>query len=307
MSAEDFRHEILDAGLLVEGGVDGLYHRSFTFEAIVRGVESYVSRAGGVQGNRRLYFPPVMAKTTLVKSGYLKSFPDLTGVISSFAGTDRDLAALLARVDADEEWSDLLTATEVVMCSAACHSLFPLFAQQSVHAHGVVYEIQGTCFRHEPSVDPARMQSFRQHEFVYLGTPEGALAHRAYWLERGAALLSALGLGVETVVANDPFFGRAGRLLATGQLEKELKFEITAPISSEQPGAIASVNYHEDHFGLDFNISLPSGEPLHSACIGFGLERISLALVLAHGVDLATWPREVLESLTLTPSPPLVS
>jgi seryl-tRNA synthetase len=240
-----------------------------------------------------------MAKSTLVKSGYLRSFPDLVGVISTFGGSDRELPALLARVDAEEEWSDLLVSTDVAMCSAACHSLFPLFQGDTLGRDGTVYEIQGTCFRHEPSEDPARMQSFRQHEFVYLGTAEGALAHRTYWLERGTELLGALGLAVEVVVANDPFFGRAGRLLATGQLEKELKYEITSPISSAVAGAIASGNYHEDHFGVDFRILLEDGSPVHSACIGFGLERISLALVLAYGTHVDQWPGDVRHLLQL--------
>ena len=33
------------------------------------------------------------------------------------------------------------------------------------------------CFRHEPSVDPARMQMFRMREFVRIGEP--ADGHRA--------------------------------------------------------------------------------------------------------------------------------
>ena len=33
------------------------------------------------------------------------------------------------------------------------------------------------------------MQIFRQREYVRLGTPGQALAHRNYWLERGEAML----------------------------------------------------------------------------------------------------------------------
>ena len=99
------------------------------------------------------------------------------------------------------------------------------------------------------------------------------------------------------MVANDPFFGRAGRLLASNQRTKELKFEVVARISSVTPGAIASANYHEDHFGIAFDIRLADGTPAHTACIGFGLERIALSLHFAHGLDPTAWPLEIRQLL----------
>ena len=88
-----------------------------------------------------------------------------------------------------------------------------------------------------------------------------------------------LGLSVETVPANDPFFGRAGKLMGASQREKAAKFELVAEITSPSPGAISSGNYHGDHFGKAFDISLPGGDAAHSSCFGFGLERITLALL----------------------------
>ncbi len=190
MSAEEFRRELLDAGLLQDGGVAGLYQRSFRYESIVRGLEGYISRAGNVEENRRLHFAPVMPQSTLVTSGYARSFPDLLGVISSFSGSERELPSLIARLAAGEDWTELLATTDVALCSAACHNIYPNFAHQTVPSSGLLFEVQGTCFRHEPSVDPARMQSFRMHEFVYLGTPEGALTHRQSWITHARRLRS---------------------------------------------------------------------------------------------------------------------
>ena len=299
MSVEAFRQSLADAGLLVDGGLNGVYQRSFAYESIVRGIESYVSRAGQVPEDRRFFFAPIMPQSTLVTSGYVRSFPDLMGIVSSFAGTDRELPALLASLDAGEDWTTHTSVTDVALCSAACHNLYPNFAHQTIPATGLLYEVQGVCFRHEPSVDPARMQSFRMHEFVYMGTPSGALAHRESWIALATRLLSDLGLTLDSVVANDPFFGRVGNILANGQLEKELKFEVTAPISSPNPGAIASGNYHEDHLALDFDISVEGGGSMHSACFAFGMDRIALALINAHGTDLAVWPAPVRSLLSM--------
>jgi seryl-tRNA synthetase len=185
----------------------------------------------------------------------------------------------------------------VALCSAACHPLYPTLGGV-LPAGGARYEVQGYCFRHEPSLDPVRMQSFRQHEFVYVGEPELAVAHRDAWLARGLELLAGLGLDVRSEEANDPFFGRAGRILALNQRATALKFEITSPVSStEVRTAITSANCHESHFGEAFDIRTADGEPAHSACIGFGLERITLALLRAHGLDPLAWPADVRSAL----------
>lgn len=299
MGTSDFGQELLDSGLLQDGGVAGVYHRSFTFERVVRGIEGFISAAARGEVNQQWFFSQLMAGSTLAKSGYLTSFPNLIGSVSSFTGGDSDAVALQEIVDASGDWASSLSPTNLTLCSAACHPLYPLLASETLPLDGQIHEVQAFCFRHEPSDDPARMQSFRQHEFVYVGTPEGALAHRDRWLDRGQMLLTQLGLSVNTVVANDPFFGRAGRLLAAGQREQELKYEITSPISSTVPGAISSANYHQDHFGKSFNLIVNNGSFAHTACIGFGLERITLALLWTHGLNTDQWPRDVLEHLTL--------
>ena len=91
--------------------------------------------------------------------------------------------------------------------------------------------------------------------------------------------------------ANDPFFGRVGRILADNQRAETLKYEIVSPIDSlERPNAIGSSNCHLDHFGQPFGIATADGEVAHSCCFGFGLDRITLALLRTHGLDPADWP-----------------
>jgi seryl-tRNA synthetase len=158
--------------------------------------------------------------------------------------------------------------------------------------------VLGTCFRREPSDDPARMQSFHMHEFVHVGTSASALACRDDWLARAQQMMGDLGLRVEPVVANDPFFGRVGSMLAANQRESALKFELVATVSSdEHPTAIVSCNCHLDHLTAPFGISSAGGGEAHSACVGFGLERIVLALFAEHGLDPDRWPRETRKRL----------
>ncbi len=288
-----FRAALLGAGLLIATGVDGLYGRSGGYEAVADAVDRLALRAGASSSASSVRFPPVMPWSTFEANGYLESFPDQMGSVHTFRGDERLHAELLARTAAGEDRAAVLESTDMVLCPAVCHPLYPT-RTGTLPEGGERVEVYGYCFRHEPSTDPFRMQAFRQHDYVYLGTPDGALAHRDEWLTRGAEVLSSLGLDVEPVVANDPFFGRPGRMLAANQRDQELKFELTTPVyDPPRATAVCSSNLHLDHFGLPFSIRTEDGEIAHTACFGFGIDRITLALFHRHGLEADRWPTEV--------------
>jgi seryl-tRNA synthetase len=205
----------------------------------------------------------------------------------------------LQKKEQGEDWTADLTPTDVMLTPAACYPLYPT-ATGTLPENGRTVDLRAFVFRHEPSVDPARLQIFRMREYVRLGTPAQALAHRDSWLERTEAMLRAVGLDARPVRASDPFFGRGGRMMAATQKEQDLKYELVVPVASaERPTAVASCNYHLDHFGHAFGIRTADGRTAHSACMGFGLERVALALLRAHGFDPSRWPasvKRVLES-----------
>ena len=93
-------------------------------------------------------------------------------------------------------------------------------------------------------------------------------------------------------------FGRGGKVLAAGQKEQKLKFEVLVPvISRENPTAVCSFNFHQDHFASTFQISTADGNMASTACLGFGLERIAMALFRTHGFEPDSWPAEVRRQL----------
>jgi seryl-tRNA synthetase len=289
-----FRRELIDSGLVLDAGVEGLYGRSLAYEEIVSGIISLTTRTGVDDGATTLHFPPVIPRWLLERTDYLKSFPDLTGSVHTFRGDDKLHARLLALVEAGDDWVEVLEPADVVLRPAACHPVYPLCTDGPLPAEGRRFEVQGWCFRHEPSPDPARMMAFRMHEFVYVGDPAGADKHRDVWLERGTSMLESLGLDIDVVVANDPFFGRVGKMMAANQREEALKLEFVTPITSTTaPTAISSVNRHQDHFGLTFGIRSADGEVAHSACFAVGVDRTALALLHTHGLDPKTRPAEV--------------
>jgi len=296
-----FRDELVEAQFLVPMGIDGLYGRGGVFEQIVEGIDRVVCRKGqAVYGSRPtcLRFPPLLTREAFEKTDYIASFPNLTGAISTFIGDNKDHSALLADRDAGRSWDGHLSPAGTMLVSSACHPCYATLPSV-LPASGALLDIYGYCFRHEPAVDPARMQAFRMHEYVMVGTPEQAQSHRDSWVRYGLEVLRELGLEATDTPANDPFFGRLGKLLATNQLDENLKTELTVRLYDELDDgtAVVSSNCHRDHFGSTFGLSTATGEVAHSACVGFGMERIALALIRTHGFDPRSWPAHVRASM----------
>jgi seryl-tRNA synthetase len=290
---ESLNAGLVEHGLILPTAVKGTYGRGPVFEDILRGFNDLVTRIAAPDGAQELQFPPVLARELIEKVGYLDNFPHLAGSIHSFAGNDAQARDLSAKVNAGERWESMLEPTQVMLTPAACYPVYPTFSGLLPEG-GRLVSVLGWVFRHEPSDEPTRLQSFRMREFIRVGRPDDVVAWRDAWLERALDLLRGLGLPVHSDVASDPFFGRAGKMMAASQLDQRLKFEILVPvISLDKPTAICSFNWHQDHFSSVFRIRNRDQSVAHTACLGFGLERVTLALVKAHGFDPARWPQEV--------------
>lgn len=293
-----FRDELTESGLIHLTDVKGVYARGAVLEDIITRFDALVMRQAADDGAEEVTFPPVVARALIERMGYLDNFPQLIGSIHSFFGSDAQAKAMAQSARDGERWEQALDPTELMMLPAACYPVYPMFSGLLSPA-GRLITTKNWCFRHEPSDEPTRLQSFRMREFIRLGAPADVDVWRDQWLERGLALLQGLGLPAAADVANDPFFGRVGKIMANSQREQRLKFEILVPvISLEAPTAVCSFNWHQEHFARKFGIEHGrAGELAHTACLGFGLERVALALVKTHGVDPEGWPAEVRRQL----------
>lgn len=274
----------------------GVYGRGPDFEDVRVRFDAYVSRAAADEGAEVMRFPPVMARSTMERNGYLESFPHLAGTVFGFEGTEAQAREQAARAAAGEDWSEFQRMSDLVLTPAVCHPVYPAVGRRGpLPEGGLTIDPGGSyAFRAEPSGDPARLQMFHMRELVRLGAPEDVQQWRDRWREKAVEMLRRLGLDANLNVASDPFFGRRGRMLASSQREQELKFEVLVPIASDaEPTAVASFNYHQEHFSSRFGIKTHDGQTAHTACLGFGHERIVLALLKKHGLDVAAWPAEV--------------
>jgi seryl-tRNA synthetase len=290
---KEFYDGMVEKGLIIPTGVKGTFGRGELFEEVVQCFNDLVNRIAEKDNADVCFFPPVIDRKIMEKVHYLETFPHLCGSIHSFFGSERDARKLAEEAEKGEKWGDLLEQTEIVLSPAACYPVYPTLTG-TVPAEGRLVTVFNWVYRHEPSDEPTRLQSFRMREFIRVGTPEQVVPWRDMWLQRGLDILHSLKLPATSDVASDPFFGRGGKMRAISQRDQKFKFEVLIPIiSSTEPTAVCSFNYHHNHFGTAFDIFTEDGKVAHTACMGFGMERIAMALFKIHGLETSEWPVEV--------------
>jgi seryl-tRNA synthetase len=292
------RVEPLSEALFRPMGAAGVYARTALYEGIVESLSELISRERE-PGTEILRFPPVMSRRQLEKSGYLKSFPHLLGCLSCLPADEAEVHAAVAQFDAGRDWTSALEPADLVLSPAACYPVYPIAASHGpVPAQGLLFDVACDCFRHEPSQDLDRLQSFRMREYVCIGAPDTVTEFRERWIIRARNIADRLGLPHRLEPASDPFFGRGGKLMAVSQAEQSLKFELLIPVrSAESPTACMSFNYHRDHFGTTWDLRTETGEVAHTGCVAFGIDRLAVALFALHGLDCSTWPCAVRAAL----------
>lgn len=293
LDVDRFYAGLVEHNLILPVGVDGAFGRGAVFEEVIERFNECVTRLARGDGAEVRAFPPIVNRKVIERNNYLESFPHLCGTVFSFFGKELQAREMAQKAARGESWKEYLDVTDVCLTPAICYPLYPTLAG-TLPEGGRLFSMLGWAYRHEPSREPTRMQSFRMREFIRAGKPEDVVTWRDMWLQRGLDLLKSLRLDARPDVAADPFFGRGGKMMAANQREQRLKFEILVPvISTEEPTAVCSFNFHQDHFGGKWGIHTADGAVANTACLGFGLERIALALFRTHGFDVAKWPAEV--------------
>ena len=176
--------------------------------------------------------------------------------------------------------------TDLVLTPAACYPVYPAIAARGPLPAGRRDGRRRRRLRLPPralrrpgapaDVPPARARPDRR-----AGDRRRRGATR--WRDRGAR--AAARRSASTPTSTSPptrSSAAAAGCSPRSQREQALKFEILVPIAGPEPTAVASFNYHQDHFAAAYGIEhWRTASVAHTACLGFGLERITLALLRA--------------------------
>ncbi len=256
-------------GLAIKAQTPGIQVATGTFDKILSGLRRGLRTAFPADTPECVWGPPVISAADMERLGYGRSFPQLLGTVS----VAPDLTA---------------TQEDLALVASACHHVYPLYAGKEISAPTSMM-VEGWCFRNDSPGETGRLRSFRQREVVHIAEPDLCATWRAETLESVEKWLRDLGIEVIREAADDPFFGRGSRMLKAKQRDQYLKWEFRADLG-DGVRAIGSSNYHKGHFSSAFGFHGQDRKEVHTSCIGFGLERLVLALVNVHGEDLANWP-----------------
>lgn len=234
---------------------DGRLTIAGAMPALCRAVDRRVRALAAAAGARELQGPALVDRAVLERAGYFEAFPGGATMVED---------------------------GRYALQPAACYQCYAALAGGTVER--AVLTLAGRCYRpHERAFTGAtRLWEFTMREVVLIGSADWVDGERHAWTGRAAELARTMGLEFTVEPATDSFFGPASRGRRLLQQVKELKHEVRARAGRETV-AIASVNLHETFFGRRFDLRLADGQPAHSACAAFGLERWASAVLAQRG------------------------
>ena len=242
------------------------------------------------RGAQCALYPPLLRVDDLARFDYFANFPHLglcaTGIADpGEPGLPVHPVATDATVPAQR-----LAPAAYVLPSAACYSVY-LAMRGSKLSGPLTTTTVAQCFRREAEYDGLRrLHGFTMREVVSVGREEHAKDHLAGFRDLVLGFAGRLGMPLRVQVATDPFFDpRGSRALA----------QVLVPVKEEfvtdDGVAVASLNYHRNFFGERAAIEI-DGEPAHTACAAFGVERWLDALGTRFGADLESAREAVLRA-----------
>lgn len=270
---------------------EGLYVFGPAFTQLMRALDRLCLDLAWRLGAQEYSVPAYTTWEVLEASNYVRLFPQhLT--FAHVLEHDLDTIERFATAQSREEQRALPRPSPLVMLPAACLHCYNLKRDQRVD-EPVLMTVVGHCSRYEARrmTTPGRLWNFHLREIVYLGSLSGTVEFRRRMVEELSAIARELGLPCRLESATDPFFTSARAGLAFYQNASDLKYELVGALpGGDRTLALASLNYHQQHFSQSFNLRDAAGELIHTACVGFGLERWAYWLLSHLGDEERDWP-----------------
>jgi len=300
---EDPHVSLEAAGELVKFA-PGRYGLGPRLTRLVQTLDRHMETIAGEMDAPPYQFPSLISAEVLDTCRYLTNFPASLNLVSHLR---EDLAVLqeFAKTAAFEDGAlrypaAAMSPVDSLLSPSVCFHWYNWLRNTSLEAPRSITAL-GKCFRYEASslTGLERLWDFSMREIVFVGADRYVLDRREQCVAAATRLLDALELEYEITTATDPFFVDSYAVQAAFQQGFELKFELLCPLPySGKKLAVGSINYHRDFFGRSFSIQ-QGGVPAHTGCIGFGLERLALAIAAQHGPTVDRWPRWLREAVTV--------
>lgn len=294
-NATNVETELEKRGLVRRVGA-GLYHLSgFALQLYEFFDARFSSMAMAVGAVAELY-PPFIEVSSLHRIGFFDSTPQY----ATFVNHLREDVHLIDRFMSDvgrsgsvaDSHASLADPAHMLASTVCCHT-FSARADSAITGPLVV-TARNACTRYEArnlsNLD--RLWSFNMREIVFMSeSPEFAEDGRDGILGETERFLDTMQLAYRIERANDLFFTPDFSKRVTFQRGLGMKLEVRLLVPPTG-GTVAcgSFNLHHTNFGRRMGIAGRDGSPIHSSCVGFGLERWVYCFLQQHGLDPDKWP-----------------
>jgi len=243
-------------------------------------------------------FPNVISTKELIKTNHLSSFPEHLNFVNNIQPElDKlDTFGLNAKAGDCLDFinAQIMDTPQLIHNPSTCYHCYASRAGQKVYKNTVITAL-ASCHRYEGANHKqlGRLMEFSLREVIFLGEPDFVRETRSKCLNLIQAFARDWEIGGVLQSENDPFFTSDFEIMAEHQRKMKMKYEYRAHISDDDDGlAVLSSNLHGLTFSKTFNIS-GDDWPVHTGCLGFGLERLLIALVAQHGVNPISWPEKL--------------
>ncbi len=254
----------------------------------------FLELAVDVFGAERQRYPMLLPTDVLRRCNYFSSFPHLLSMVSHFS---EDYERLKEVRDANDgaEAATIVSPDHVEIAAAGltpavCYHCYQALENRTLKT-STAFTSLGRCARYESTnmIGLDRLWEFTMREIIFVGEAEWVVSSRERAIEAFCKLMSDLDLSCELRGATDPFFAPIYASKSYWQSNEGLKYEGRFPLPPKDDGkartlSCSSFNLHQEFFGETFNISLENGAPVHTGCVGFGLDRLVLAYFAQHGL-----------------------
>jgi len=250
---------------------------------------------------REIQFPILYPIDKFKQGGYFEKFPHHI-MFQAVLKNDINTIKEFSKFGVNENFLSNIEPPKSVLKNAACVPVYPMLSNNKYENQKAakVFFMTEKCFRNEGAnvEELSRLNEFTVSDIVFIGTDElirdGIDKAKKLW----EFWINIFNLNCKVETANDSFFAGNYKKLKFFQLMGDAKeeFKWLLPHSNKYI-ATSSANYHRTQFTKKYNIESDKGY-CHSACIGFGIERLAYALLCQKGIDLDKWDQATIDEVS---------
>lgn len=290
--------DALEDGRVIQEVYNGMYVWREPVSTLIRFLDAVVlKRFAAVFEAKEELYPNVIAVETLRKTNHFSSFPEHLHFVTHL---ESDLSKLdsFAQQSKEDTGSasldvELMERPGLVHNPSTCYHCYAALKNTKIENDTAITAVT-SCHRYEGANhhQRGRLMEFSLREVIFLGSPDYVRQTRMKTLDLMEELAKDWELAGAIQSENDPFFTSDYEVMADHQRKMRMKYEYKAVIPGDDNGlAIMSSNLHGLVFSKAFEIG--SNGPLHTGCLGFGLERLAIVIIAQHGADPEQWPEKL--------------